>query len=450
MEVLDTDKLLQLQSKQIEKEQREIAERLRILAKRVDHFERAMRKEERPLIEGDYEQQKAEDREAHIAAIKAAREAAREKHAIDLDLKRRLGRMMPDYLEARQAVESRRADEFAARKAEAEKKIAEEKAKLRKRVLAERAAEKKRAAEEKKRRAAEEKAAEGGCQVIGAREAGANVSLTLQRLLPLLLPQRRRLAPPPKPRRPSWPASEPSARRSARPTWKSWPSSARARRRPRRAGGRLRVVRLRVEGSSALRPALRPRLQREANAGGSTLRRGRSLPRLPRPHRPQGRLLRLLLARPLLPHPRPPAHPRSVAAAPGGTARLRARHRAAAPPTPPPPRPTAPAVLLPPRGHTARAVLAARALRRHRRGTGRLASGRRVDRVRRAAGVHGGAREHEGCIRVMASEMGSCQRQRRSQWPSIPHRRSSPLPVGVIPSRPSPLRSSRSMTSQYL
>ncbi len=161
MEVLDTEKLLQLQSKQIEKEQREVAERLRIIAKRVDHLERAFRKEERPLIEADYDLQKAEDLKAHVAAFNLARQAAKEKHAIDLDLKKRLGRMMSDYLQARSVVESKRADEFTKRKADTEKKLAEEKAKLRKRVLAERAAEKKRAAEEEARRAEEEALAAG-------------------------------------------------------------------------------------------------------------------------------------------------------------------------------------------------------------------------------------------------------------------------------------------------
>lgn len=150
-----------MQSKQIEKEQREIAERLRIIAKRVDHVERAFRKEERPLVEADYDQQKAEDIEAHVAAVNVARQAAKEKHAIDLDLKQRLGRMMPDYLQARSVVESRRADEFATRKADTEKKLAEEKAKLRKRVLLERAAEKKRLAEEEAKRAEEERLAAG-------------------------------------------------------------------------------------------------------------------------------------------------------------------------------------------------------------------------------------------------------------------------------------------------
>jgi translation initiation factor 3 subunit A len=174
MEVLDTEKLLQLQSKQIEKEQREVAERLRIIAKRVDHLERAFRKEERPLVEADYERQKAEDKEAHVAAIKAARQVAREKHAIDLDLKKRLGRMMPDYLQARSVVESKRADEFAQRKAEAEKKMAEEKAKYKKKVLAERAAEKKRRAEEEARRAEEERVAAGEFGGISSRFSAAS------------------------------------------------------------------------------------------------------------------------------------------------------------------------------------------------------------------------------------------------------------------------------------
>ncbi|KAJ9124488.1 hypothetical protein QFC24_003279 [Naganishia onofrii] len=156
-ENIDTETLLAMQSQQIEKEQKTIAERTRIIAKRVDHIERALRKEEIPLIEADYEKQKSADREAHRKQIEAERQAAMEKHQHDLELKKRLGRMMADYQVVRNLVESKRADEFAAKRAAAEKKIAEEKAKLKKKVLAERAAKRKQEEEERKRIEEEEK-----------------------------------------------------------------------------------------------------------------------------------------------------------------------------------------------------------------------------------------------------------------------------------------------------
>lgn len=163
METLDTDKLLQLQSKQIEKEQKEIAERMRIIGKRVDHLERAMRKEERSLVAADYDRQKAEDSAAHKAAIAAAQDAAIEKHSSDLALKQRLIRMLGDASAIRQVVEGKRVEEFAKKRAEAEKKITEEKAKLKARKLAERAEERKRQAEESRRAEQAEREAEGEC-----------------------------------------------------------------------------------------------------------------------------------------------------------------------------------------------------------------------------------------------------------------------------------------------
>ncbi|KAJ9097560.1 hypothetical protein QFC19_006734 [Naganishia cerealis] len=156
-EKIDTETLLAMQSQQIEKEQKTIAERTRIIAKRVDHLERALRKEEIPLIQADYEKQKAADREAHKKQIEAERQALLEKHQHDVELKKRLGRMMADYQVVRNIVEAKRADEFAAKRAAAEKKITEEKAKLKKKVLAERAAKKKLEEEERKRIEEEER-----------------------------------------------------------------------------------------------------------------------------------------------------------------------------------------------------------------------------------------------------------------------------------------------------
>lgn len=155
-EELDTSKIVAMQVEHIAKEKRELNERLRIIAKRVDHLERAYRKEERPLLAEDYTRQKKEDREAHDRSNKAAREQAiaQQKHA--QELKARLQRMMPDYLVAREAVESQRAAEFEAARVAAQKRIQEEKAKFYADVIARRKAER----EERERQQAEAEAAE--------------------------------------------------------------------------------------------------------------------------------------------------------------------------------------------------------------------------------------------------------------------------------------------------
>lgn len=155
---MDTDGLVQLQVEQLEKEKRELAERLRIVSKRVDHVERAFRKEERPLVLADYERQQADDLLAHQVHVKETRDEAKEKHESDVALKNRLARMLPDYQKIKQDIQERQADSFERTRKEAEVKIAEAKAKLRKEVYAQRAERERLEAEEIKRE--EEEAAQ--------------------------------------------------------------------------------------------------------------------------------------------------------------------------------------------------------------------------------------------------------------------------------------------------
>ena len=161
IEDLDTTKLVELQVEQLAKEKREMNERLRIVAKRVDHLERAFRKEERPLLAQDYERQKVEDREAHEKANAIARQQAIEQQKALVELSQRLGRMLPDYQAIRDSVEAKQAKELQEARETAKAKIAEEKAKFRASLVARKKAEKERreqeraAAEEEERREAE-------------------------------------------------------------------------------------------------------------------------------------------------------------------------------------------------------------------------------------------------------------------------------------------------------
>lgn len=143
------------------KEKSQLNERLRIVAKRVDHLERAFRKEERPLLAADYERQKVEDRKTHEAANAAAREAAIAQQRAAIELKTRLGRMMPDYLVARELVESQRQEEFERARKAAEKKIAEEKQKFKEQVIARRKEERERRERARREEEEAERAAEG-------------------------------------------------------------------------------------------------------------------------------------------------------------------------------------------------------------------------------------------------------------------------------------------------
>ncbi|GLB42801.1 putative RNA-binding component of the eukaryotic translation initiation factor 3 (eIF-3) complex, which is involved in protein synthesis of a specialized repertoire of mRNAs and, together with other initiation factors, stimulates binding of mRNA and methionyl-tRNAi to the 40S ribosome [Lyophyllum shimeji] len=160
LETVDTEGLIVMQVAQLEKEKKELSEKLRIAAKRVDHLERAYRKEERPLLAQDYERQQQHDRETHEAVQHTRKEAARATHEEDMATKARLARVMDDYLARREVLVARKAAEFAQKKEAARQKIEEEKAKRRAAVLKAREEERQRLErEEKARREKEEEEA---------------------------------------------------------------------------------------------------------------------------------------------------------------------------------------------------------------------------------------------------------------------------------------------------
>ncbi|PWN28015.1 hypothetical protein BDZ90DRAFT_279152 [Jaminaea rosea] len=152
---LDTDKLVQLQVSQIEKEKKDLAERLRVIFRRMDHLERAYRREELPLLEKDYERQKTDDLAYNQRARKVALDAAREKHQSDVEAKKRLTRILPDYHDMKKSIEGKRAKELAEKRADSQRKIEAAKEQRRKEVAAAREERRKRE-EEEERRAAEE------------------------------------------------------------------------------------------------------------------------------------------------------------------------------------------------------------------------------------------------------------------------------------------------------
>ncbi|KAG6837565.1 hypothetical protein H0H93_006979 [Arthromyces matolae] len=179
---IDTEGLIVIQVKQLEKEKKELSERLRIVAKRVDHIERAYRKEERPLLVKDYELQQKNDRATHEAIQRARREDGRAAHEENMATKTRLARMQDDYANRRQEIVARKASEFARKKEAAHRKIEEEKAKRRATVLKAREEERQRVEkeerlrrekEEEEARIAAERAAEEERQRAEAEAAAA-------------------------------------------------------------------------------------------------------------------------------------------------------------------------------------------------------------------------------------------------------------------------------------
>ncbi len=126
---------MRLQVEQLEKEKRERESKLRVIAKRIDHTERAYRQEERPLLAQDYELQQASDSATFEQIQKGRIDTARLAHKRDVETKKRLSRILPEF-EARKAVTlEKRSTEYERKKAAARAKIEEEKAKRRAVVL---------------------------------------------------------------------------------------------------------------------------------------------------------------------------------------------------------------------------------------------------------------------------------------------------------------------------
>ncbi|KAK4704359.1 translation initiation factor 3 subunit A, partial [Phenoliferia sp. Uapishka_3] len=116
---LGKEQIMLLSVQHIEKEKKDLAQKLSGVAKRIDHLERAYRKEEIPLLKQDYERQQKSDREAFISTQASRLEAQRKQHAEDLAIKGRLVHIMGDYRQFRQRVEK---DSRAAFEREAEVK----------------------------------------------------------------------------------------------------------------------------------------------------------------------------------------------------------------------------------------------------------------------------------------------------------------------------------------
>uniref|UniRef100_A0A3B4CDQ8 Eukaryotic translation initiation factor 3 subunit A n=1 Tax=Pygocentrus nattereri TaxID=42514 RepID=A0A3B4CDQ8_PYGNA len=139
LEELDPDFIMAKQVEQLEKEKKELQERLKNQEKKIDYFERAKRLEEIPLIKKAYEEQRVKDmelwelqEEERISNMKVEREKA-------LEHKKRLSRMVEDkenfvskITAARSFIYEEKLKQFQERLVEERKKRLEERKKQRK------------------------------------------------------------------------------------------------------------------------------------------------------------------------------------------------------------------------------------------------------------------------------------------------------------------------------
>ncbi|KAL7272419.1 eukaryotic translation initiation factor 3 subunit A [Rhizina undulata] len=143
---LDSNQLRAMKVAQLEKEKKEMSDKLRITGKRIDHLERAYRREEGKILPQDFEKQRAEDLAAYELKKSILLANSKKQHEEAVALKKRLGRLVGTYETFRDSIKQQRHQEFEKRRKDAEKQMQAEMEKRRKEFRAEK--ERKRLAQE--------------------------------------------------------------------------------------------------------------------------------------------------------------------------------------------------------------------------------------------------------------------------------------------------------------
>ncbi|KAI9670960.1 MAG: eukaryotic translation initiation factor 3 subunit A [Alyxoria varia] len=152
---IDSGRIRAMKIAALEKEKSELSERLRVTGKRMDHLERAYRREEARHLPEDKEAQMEQDREEYERTTEQTLKDAKEKHASDVALKRRLTRLFPLYESFRAEKQEERKAEFEKRRKAAQKEL-EAKKQARISEHRERKARERKEREERERQAREE------------------------------------------------------------------------------------------------------------------------------------------------------------------------------------------------------------------------------------------------------------------------------------------------------
>jgi translation initiation factor 3 subunit A len=159
MDELDANRLRAIKLAQLEKEKNELNDRVRTTAKRIDHLERAFRREELKHISTDYENQKKHDMELYERQKAETLKEAKQKHAEAVALKHRLSRLVPQFSSFRKEISEKRHEEFEKRRKAAERELEAKKKQRVKEVQERRRREKQEREEEELRRKEEEERA---------------------------------------------------------------------------------------------------------------------------------------------------------------------------------------------------------------------------------------------------------------------------------------------------
>lgn len=155
IEDLDSNAIRNMKLTQLEKDKHDRDNKVKITAKRIDHLERAFRREELKHLSEDYEIQRKHDVEVYEKNKELTIKESQERHKENISLKHRLSRLVKPYDSFKGSITERRAAEFEKLRKKAEREFEEEK-KRRVRAHHEEKARQREAAEAEERRAREE------------------------------------------------------------------------------------------------------------------------------------------------------------------------------------------------------------------------------------------------------------------------------------------------------
>lgn len=156
LDELDSGRIRLLKLQALEREKNEMGEKLRITGKRIDHLERAYRREEIKHLREDYDRQREQDLAAYEKSKEETLRNAEQKHKEDVALKHRLSRLLPNYESFKKTITEQRHADFEKRRKEAERELNRKMDQRRQEVRAQKAAEKRRVEEEERMRREEE------------------------------------------------------------------------------------------------------------------------------------------------------------------------------------------------------------------------------------------------------------------------------------------------------
>lgn len=124
---LDSGRIRAMKLAALEKEKNELGERLRVTGKRIDHLERAFRKEEAKHLPADYDAQRERDYAEYERTKAQTLHDTEQKHKEDVALKHRLSRLVSVYEQYRDQKYAERHADFEKRRKNAERELEQKK-----------------------------------------------------------------------------------------------------------------------------------------------------------------------------------------------------------------------------------------------------------------------------------------------------------------------------------